>query len=112
MTVDRDTRPVHFGELDLLDFVGEPFDPGRWVLGGDGAESSPRGTPPSPVRAPNPLPRTAVDPVELDRAVAALVHDIRQSVVAAHASSLDVQSRLQHRTVTAFLPHEAGVRPW
>jgi len=74
-------------ELDRLEFVGEPFDPGRWVLGG-------------PVDAPA-REATELAPAQVLQAV---VRDIRASVAAAHASALDTQLRLQYRMAAAALP--------
>ena len=78
-------------EFDLMEFVGEPFDPGRWGLGG--AE---------PVDAP-PRQVTELAPAQVLQVV---IRDIRASVADAHASALAAQLRLQYRTAAAALPLE------
>jgi hypothetical protein len=93
-------------ELDRLEFVGEPFDPGR---GGPGGAE--------PVDAP----ARQVTELASARVLESVVRDIRASVADAHASALDAQLRLQYRTAAAALrleyagravPETAARRPY
>jgi hypothetical protein len=123
MSVDHVSQPVitRLDELEGLEFIGEPFDPSRWMVLAEGvtAVPAPEPTVARPVAAPPaPAPEPARSGIAaqaaLRDAMDALVCDIRSSVVAAHASALDAALSLQHRTAAALLPaasRDEGVLP-
>ncbi len=112
-------------DIDVLEFVGEPFDPTRWLV--DAAQT---GVPhPSPVSAVGtageagsaglPSISTGSSPVptgdlEASELAASLVREVRAVVVAAHASALRAQASVQGRMIAALAasgrPVSNGVR--
>jgi hypothetical protein len=93
-------------ESDRMEFVGEPFDPGCWGLGGGEHVEAPAqdGTAQQETAQQETAQRaTGLAPAQVLQAV---VRDIRASVVQAHASALEAQLRLQYRTAAAALPRD------
>jgi hypothetical protein len=88
-------------ESDRMEFVGEPFDPGRWGLGGGEHVEAPAQD--ATAQQETAQRATGLAPAQVLQAV---VRDIRASVAQAHASALEAQLRLQYRTASAALPRD------